>query len=171
MKTALIAAAAALLAAGCTGSRDTAAVPMTTPSPVPGLQPAEFSQPVGMVLKARIYKTNGDYTDNVPVTVGADGKIVSYPAPGDVAGAEPVKLDDGYLLDRRGISRDTRFTRYTYSQYAALSQAPTMAELLESIIPDARVTEIVEMPFAYGTDITARCNREIKSSLKDCRKL
>ena len=38
--------------------------------------------------KAHIYKTNGNYNDNVPVTMNADGsQLISYPAPSDISSA------------------------------------------------------------------------------------
>ena len=92
--------------------------------------------------RAVIYKTNGDYADNVTIQLGVDGNIVSYPAPSDVKGMEPVVLSDGWLLTRRGVNGSTVFTRYTYKEYAALKTVPTLAELKASIIPDAKITEM-----------------------------
>lgn len=105
------------------------------------------SAPVRALPRAVIYKMNGDYADNVPVNVNAAGEIVSYPAPTDLGpNSTPIKLDDGYWLDRRGISSMTRFTRYTYSEYRTLKQTPTTSQLLDAIIPGAAVTEIVCLP-------------------------
>lgn len=119
---------------------------------------------------ARIYRTSIDVDAYVPVTINpVDGKLVSYPAPSDITGASmPVVLKDGWLLDRRGISPDTRFVRYTYSQYHDLSEAPSPARLLESIIPDARVTEIVELPYKVGAVTPAQADSIIADGLKRC---
>ncbi len=82
-------------------------------------------------------------------------------------------LADGYLLDRRGISPTTAFTSYTYSRYSALSTAPDASQLIKSIIPGAKVTEIVELPMTTSqaaTD-TARCNSLIREGLPGCKVL
>jgi hypothetical protein len=126
-----------------------------------------------MVPKATIYKTNGDYNNNVPITLSADGKsVVSYPAPSDISSTStPVALKDGYLLDRRGINENSAFTRYTYSEYAALQQAPSTEELLKAVIPGAKVTEIVKLPITLSqaeNDMTA-VNGYITSGLQGCK--
>ena len=123
------------------------------------------------VAMARIYKTDGDYADRVPVTLDSrHRRLVSYPAPSDLAGAAPVRLSDGFLLDRRGVSGNTAFTRWTYREYAAMESAPSPAEIMEAIIPGARVTEIYQMPFPAGTpDAAARCDSLIAAGLPDCR--
>lgn len=95
--------------------------------------------------KAVAYKTNGDYRQNVTIQVDSQGKIISYPAPSDVRGMEPVQLVDGWLLSRRGVSAQTVFTRYTYAEYAALKQAPSLDQLKAAIIPGARITETVRL--------------------------
>lgn len=120
--------------------------------------------------QAHIYRTNVDVDANVPVTINpADGTLISYPAPGDINGATmPVVLRDGWLLDRRGVSANTRFLRYTYSQYAALLEAPSPAELLEAILPDARVTEIVALPFKTGAVTPEQAETLIKGGLPGC---
>ena len=119
---------------------------------------------------AQIYRTSGDFDSYVPVTVNpVDGKLVSYPAPGDITGASmPVVLRDGWLLDRRGISPDTRFVRYTYSEYHDLSQAPSPEELVGSIIPDAVVTEIVSLPYKVGEATPAKVDSLIAAGLPRC---
>lgn len=129
--------------------------------------------PVAALAYVHIYKTNGDYSDYVPVTLNdSRDALVSYPAPSDLRDASPVKLDDGFLLDRRGVGVNTAFTRWTYAQYAAMKSAPTPDEIMNNLIPGARVTELYEMPFTNGTpDEAAKCNEMIKSGLKDCKAL
>lgn len=130
-------------------------------------------KPSAEIPKVRIYKTNGDYYDKVPVTLNASRTaLLSFPAPTDLSGSEPVKLDDGFLLDRRGITPSTAFTRWTYAEYSALPSAPSPKEIMENLIPDARVTSLYEMPFTVGTsDVVKRCNALIADSLPDCRQL
>ncbi len=95
------------------------------------------------IPRALIYRTNGDYADNVPITVNAAGdQVVSFPAPSDLRGATPVPLADGWLLDRRGVSLNTRFTTFTYKEYSEMTSAPSIERLLHSVIPGARVTEV-----------------------------
>lgn len=54
----------------------------------------------------------------------------------------------------------------------ALQEVPAPSELLKAIIPDARVTEIVEMPFTVGsTDEVSRCNELISAGLPGCKVL
>lgn len=116
---------------------------------------------------AYIYKTNGDYNDNVTASYDATtGRFVSFPAPTDVApGNEPMKLIDGWLLDSRGgVSDNTVFLKWTYQQYHDLASTPSLTELKEAILPDARVTEVVRLnmtSFAAQGD-TALVNRMIR---------
>lgn len=122
--------------------------------------------------RAVIYRTSGDYNDNVPVTLDTSRTaIISYPAPSDITSASaPVTLADGWLLDRRGISAGSAFTRYTYGEYAALPAVPTRAQLMEAIIPRAIVTEIRRLPLSINEAQadTALCNRLITRSLDEC---
>ncbi len=130
--------------------------------------------PVGSIPEIIIYKTSGDFTDNLPVTLNSSrSAITSYPAPSDISvdASTPVSLDGGYLLDRRGISQYTAFTTYTYQDYSALPTAPSVATLMESVIPGAVVTEIVRIPAHYSSSVkemTAICNQYIKRGLEGC---
>lgn len=96
--------------------------------------------------RATVYRMAGDATAaNVPVQIDAAGNIVSFPAPSDVKGQEPIPLSNGYLLDRRGINMNSRFTRYTYAEYGALKSVPSIAELKAAIIPGARPVDIIQL--------------------------
>lgn len=123
---------------------------------------AETDRTVGVTApKAVAYRMSGDYADNVPVTLAADGTIISYPAPGDLTDrSAPLPLADGWWLDRRGISANSVFTRYTYSKYRALPAAPPPDELKASVIPGARVTVTLQLPMtvAEATADTAAAN-------------
>lgn len=146
MKALLIATASLLLMAGCKShtpqNQDMATVTNSRHSQ------RIIGGSSAFMPKARIYKTNGNYRDNVPIILTADGKgIVTYPAPTDIDPSRlPVQLNDGYLLDTRGIGGNTVFTTYTYEQYSALPEPPSAEELMKSIIPGARITEIRQVP-------------------------
>lgn len=100
------------------------------------------------IPRARVYRMNGDYADNVPVGTDGSGRIISYPAPSDVSAASrPVRLAGGWWLDRRGVGQHTVFTRFTYEEYAVLPQSPSVAQLRKAIIPGARVTAVEELPW------------------------
>lgn len=97
--------------------------------------------------KARIYRMTGPYKDNVPVSLGSDGQIISYPAPADISEAQrPLPLRDGWWLDRRGVGEGSVFTRYTYAEYAALKEAPSPEDLKKAVIPGARVVGVTVLP-------------------------
>ncbi|QMU28074.1 hypothetical protein [Adhaeribacter radiodurans] len=86
-----------------------------------------------------VYKTKQDYTDKVAVILTLDKTgIASYPHPQDIAKrgnkVKPLMLADGYLLDNQGINQNVAFTSYTFEQYAALPQAPSLEELKTRII-------------------------------------
>ncbi len=94
-----------------------------------------------------IYKMKKDYSQNVPVTLSADKKtITSYPHPRDVYTngklALPTKLDGGYWLDNRGINANVAFLSYTYEEYAALGDAPSLTELYKKIIDKDPIKEM-----------------------------
>jgi hypothetical protein len=65
-------------------------------------------------------------------------EIVSYPAPTDLKYkgevALPSSLENGYLLDNRGINADVAFINLTYEEYMALDKSPTKDELMGLII-------------------------------------
>lgn len=131
-------------------------------------------QKSGFVPQAVIYRTDGDYFDNVPVTLDRRGgtALVSYPAPGDLTKSSmPIRLAEGYLLDRRGITANSAFTRYTYAEYSAMSKAPTPADLLGAVIPGAVVTKIVRLPMTVREAVsdTASVNRMIRSNSSELK--
>lgn len=88
-----------------------------------------------------IYKTRGDYFLHVPVTLSEDRKsLAAYPAPQDVFYkgdlAYPVRLENGYLLDRRGISPSSAFIKLTYYEYSRLENTPRAEEIIKMILDD-----------------------------------
>lgn len=145
MKHLPLIAAALMLMASCAAKKQST-LPTMEATKIVNAHPLTGSVPA-VIPRAVIYKTNGNYADYVPVQVDPqNGDIVSFPAPTDLRGQEPVEVGDGFLLDRRGINLNSRFTRYTYAEYAAMKQTPTVAQLQQSIIPGARVTQTVTLP-------------------------
>lgn len=130
-------------------------------SATPALVEAPLASPsVKALPKAVVYKMEGDAgRDNVPVTVNpTTGALVSFPGPRDVAGQEPIALGDGWYLDRRGISENSRFTRWTYAEYQKLPSVPSTAEIKAAIIPGARPTDIRRLqmtPWEAAADTAA----------------
>lgn len=144
------------------------------PQPLPPVETvqAPAQTPLGgkrAMPRAVIYRTNGDYNENV--AVGYDrttGTFITFPAPSDVSVAsEPIRLIDGWLLDcRGGISENTAFLKWTYRQYHELKSTPSIEELRQAIIPDARVTrvETLDITNIAAQADTARVNRIIRDS-------
>ncbi len=158
IKSFTFAAAGAILASGCHAAHSGHALSASGDSePAQQLVVAKV-QPIthecgtaSFMPKAVAYQMSGPYADNVPVQVNASGDIVSYPAPTDISDAStPIDLGDGWWLDRRGISDNSVFTRFTYKEYRAMAQAPSLAELKAAILPDARVTQIFQLPMTTG---------------------
>ena len=131
--------------AGNNGENDSQAVAQPV---VIGASP-KTTRPANYLPRAVIYKTNGDYNNNVTVRVNPAGDALeTYPGPGDVGeNSVPVALKGGWLWDRRGgIGPGTRFLTYPYEQYHALPQVPEAETLMKSIIPGARVTAAYRLP-------------------------
>lgn len=96
---------------------------------------------------ALVYKTRADYFERVPVLMNAEKtKIVSYPDPTDLRYGDslalPTRLHNGYLLDNRGIGSNVAFLTYTYATYCALSKAPALNQLMDSLLDRNPLTEL-----------------------------
>ena len=110
---------------------------------------------VRAVLNATIFKMNGDYADNVAITLNSDGSIAYYPDPSDISeSSSPVALGNGWYLNRQGIGPESKFTSFTFEEYKNLKSLPSHQELVESIIPEAAVTEFVEIPVSASEAMT-----------------
>lgn len=164
-------AATAALTVSCSAKRgiDTAGSGDPAAAAVTAAEPGMIKSSLPMAV---VYKTSGNYADNVPVTLNASRTaLVSYPAPTDLTeGSTPLQLADGYLLDRRGVNANSAFLRLTYADYRALSQAPSPQALMEMIIPGSEVTALVRLPFTASEAAadTAACNRLIRSGFEGC---
>jgi hypothetical protein len=96
-----------------------------------------------------VYKTKQDYFDKVPVILSPDrSKIVSFPDPADLRLPDgyptPLRLDSGYLLDRRGISSGVAFLNITYAGYAAFASVPPVNYLAANILDSDPLTAMYE---------------------------
>lgn len=102
--------------------------------------------------KALLYKTSGNFNDRVPVQLSTDGKqLVSFPAPTDIpASPEPLVLADGWLLSPVGVTASSVFTRWTYAEYRAMKQTPSPDEIMQAIIPGAKVTMTMQAPMTQS---------------------
>lgn len=95
-----------------------------------------------------VYKTTKDYSNLVPMLMNDERtKIVSYPDPTDLFCdgklAIPTPLNQGYLLDNRGINENVVFLSYTYQIYSQLKELPSMDELILSIVDKYPLTAII----------------------------
>lgn len=121
---------------------------------------------VSAIPKARIYKTSVDCSGFVPVQIDANGKLISFPAPTDITDQSvPLPLAGGYLLDRRGISMNSRFTTWTWREYRALPIAPLADMIKSNLLEGAYVTEVVVLPMTLDEALadTAAVNQLIVS--------
>lgn len=112
------------------------------------IAPESSDANVSSIPRATVYRTSCDCTDLVPVTLNTTATaIVSYPAPTDLTqNSEPIKLSGGWLLDRRGIGENTRFTNFTYSEYRELTQPPSPTDLMKNLNSECVITTIVRLP-------------------------
>jgi hypothetical protein len=130
---------------------------------------------VSAVEQTIIYKTIRDFSQLVPVIMNDDRtQIVSYPAPTDLLykgkPALPVQLINGYLLDNRGIGTNVAFMSFTYAEYAALKEVPSMEVLLSKIVEKY---PLAEMYFCGRRDSYKNLddlNKLIENGFPDCRK-
>ncbi|HPE35036.1 MAG TPA: hypothetical protein PLI65_09580 [Bacteroidales bacterium] len=99
---------------------------------------------------AIVYKTKEDYSKLVPIILSADKKsVVSFPAQSDIKingkFSYPDHLEDGYMLDNRGINQNAAFLRFTYEDYYNMDNIPTAERLFNYILDDDPFIEIYEV--------------------------
>jgi hypothetical protein len=115
-----------------------------------------------------IYKTKKDYTHQVAVQLSEDKKqLLSYPAPSDlmVDGklTFPDKLQNGFLLDKTGVTLRTAYLKITVEEYTrAGAFPPPPEEMLKNILDDDPILEMYNCgPKAKYSDPAAEINRYI----------
>lgn len=100
-------------------------------------------------LPILVYKTKKDYSNLVPILLN-DNKtqILSYPDPRDVKVGSyfllPTSLQNGYLLDKKGIGENVAFLKYTYDEYSNLKTLPPLKELYKNIIDKNPLIELCD---------------------------
>ena len=114
-----------------------------------------------------VYKTKADYLHQVPVLMDEGRtRILAYPAPSDLKTGDvlclPTPLEDGYLLDNRGIGLNVAFLAYTYEEYSKFTEPPSMKELMANIVERYPLLEIHECGRrADYKDIVSELNEKI----------
>lgn len=122
-----------------------------------------------------VYKTVADYDIYVPVGLNSSGdQIVSYPAPADLYYngelALPVKLKEGYRLDRRGIGAQSAFTSYTYEEYSKMDAPPSLQELYDHILVKNPFVELYDCGNKSNyKDLEKELNQKIRKGMTGCK--
>lgn len=139
LKGKIILGAAALLSVAAACSHKAAETTQAT-APAPATQPVA-GPTTGYIPRATVFKMSGPYADKVAVTLDAQGNLTYYPAPSDITKSSmPVYLKDGWWLNCQGLSANSVFTDWTFTDYAALPATPSPSEIKAHIIPGATVT-------------------------------
>jgi hypothetical protein len=116
-----------------------------------------------------VYKTKKDYYQNVPIILNeTKTEIVSYPGINDIkknnSFTYPTRLENGYLLDNRGIDKNTAFLSMTYEAYGSLENTPSVIELKEMILDMDPFLELYRCGTRYDyKDIVNELNKKISS--------
>lgn len=117
-----------------------------------------------------IYQTTSNYNDNVPVILNnTKTEIISYPGIMDIRHADgfplPTLLDNGFLLDNRGINENVAFLKYTYQEYASLKETPKPDELFNLIIDKNPLKQMYKgnVRSTYQ-DVVVEMNNKIKNN-------
>lgn len=121
-----------------------------------------------------IYKTNGNFYNNVPVVVGED--TICFPVLDSAVFNPPVSLCDGYfrkgLVDVTGFERFT-FTKWTYEDLEGFDTVPDRENILANVIPGSKITEVWFLipDIILGADVTINeyCNDIIRKGFPGCK--
>jgi hypothetical protein len=117
-------------------------------------EPKEITLDFSAGPRTVLYKTKEEYYDKIPVTLSDDKRtIIAYPHPKDIYYkgelALPIRLEKGYLLDNRGIVKNTAFINMTYEAYAKLASAPKLADLEKLILHKDPIIEMCDCGNRY----------------------
>ena len=142
-----LAITAGLFLSSCKAGKETSPrssndVPVISTKPM-----VKGGQDVQFIPNATVFRMNGNYADNVAITLNQDGELAYYPDPTDLAvSSSPFPLENGWYLNRQGIGADSKFTSYTFEEYRSLNSPPTHDQLTGAIIQGATITEFIELP-------------------------
>lgn len=167
MKTAPIIIAAVLSA--CSSAQTATETAAGTPAAAPVRKLS--SAPARAAAHTIIYRTTADYDTLVPVGMdAARSRIVSYPAPTDINDSQrPLKLDGGYLLDRRGLTPGSAFVDIGYDAYSRL-QGISAAELMGHIVGGQPFVEMWDCGVHTRLSVD-EANRIVASGFEGCRRI
>ena len=169
---ALLLLASVLMITGCCGQKDAAQTQATEETgPTAGGEKLTPVPAPDMAATARVvvYRTRANVQDHVPVTLSEDGTaIVSYPDPTDLRAPGglplPVQLEQGWLLDRRGVGVNSAFLDMTYAEYAALDEPPSMIEMSGALQDRQPITDMCDCgPRSAFNDPVAELGRIIRN--------
>lgn len=123
-----------------------------------------------------IYKTNKDYSRNVPIFMNKEKtKITGFPAPSDlIVNGElqtPLKLDNNFLYDRRGVSLNTVYIKMTFEDYSKLEKAPSNLDLMNMIIEKNPMVELYSCPQLKPGEDVEKLNKLVNSGFPECVKI
>jgi hypothetical protein len=130
-------------------------------------KPKEIAPQLKASRPVLIYKTKADYDPLVPVTLSGDkSQIVSYPHPADVkTGGEfplPTRLNNGYLLDNRGVGKNVAFLKLSYEEYSNLKAVPSLKDLYDLIIDKEPLVELWDCgAVGAGGEVAVKINEII----------
>lgn len=156
MKIILTMAIIAIACVGCTSHQK--AEKVETVNEPRALESAAF------IPKATAFRMSGAYADKVAVTLDNAGNLVYYPAPGDITKASvPSYLGNGWWLNNQGISANSVFTSWSFDEYAALKEVPSIKDIKAHIIPGAHVTQFFRttVPVTKVSDNLAKIKAEL----------
>ena len=119
---------------------------------------------------------NGAVTNNIYGTQNPENPLLGDTAQsisfnGDFA--YPVKLEDGFFLDRRGVTPQSGFLSWTYYEYSRFEKTPSPVELLNKMLNNDPFTEMYDCgtPTQYK-DMVNELNQKIKAGkFSDFRRL
>ncbi|MBU4078443.1 hypothetical protein KKE85_02445 [Patescibacteria group bacterium] len=103
-----------------------------------------MSRPSGNVYPPIvIYKTHGDYFQQVPVYLSLDKtRVTGYPGIEKMGTTYPDQLHKDYLLSNGFVGSNTGFLNITFEEYANLGNTPSSSELFAIILDDSPFIEM-----------------------------
>ena len=118
------------------------------------------------IPNATAFRMNGNYSNNIGVSIDSNGDLTYFPAPSDItADSEPVELTGGWWLNCQGLGPNSVFTKYTFAEYASFTTTPSPEQIKLEIIPGSRITDFIELPMK--NNVALDNIDSIKEYLKD----